>query len=541
VLKIHFISGLPGSGSTLLAAILRQNPAFHASISGPVADLVGNLVRSMGFGEFAMFRTDAQRQRILRAVVESYYADLPESRIIFDTNRSWCNMLPALAGLFPAARVICMLRSPAWILDSIERLVQNNPYQASKMFGQDGWQNVYTRVDAVFKGSFLGQSLNGLRQAWFGEHASRLIGVRYDSLAEHPSQVIARLYELLGESPFEHDFEQVEFEAPEFDARLNMPGLHKVTARVEPKKREQATKYLPFGEEKTATAQDRDKFGKYLRDSVSGLDYAEQRYYSSTIGRFTAPDPYQRSIRADVPDSWNRFAFVGGDPANRADPHGGYYGAYDDPCGGNGGVGGGGGSGYGGPYTTTVSATQDPVPYYQAPIPNGYSNRIPVYGPDAADQNPTVYASYTFPNGLGYNADVPLDPSLQAALSGVDPSQIYGMLGLVGGGSVLAGAGVAAGLALAGAAVAGSVFVGETPVLGGLTFTGGYSGVAGYTIYSVTNYNWPGNLAWLQSQMATGQSIVVGPGGLFTNLEQGELTSAGYIDMGGTIWIPPVP
>ncbi|MBU0835751.1 MAG: sulfotransferase, partial [Gammaproteobacteria bacterium] len=26
----HFISGLPRSGSTLLAALLRQNPRFHA-------------------------------------------------------------------------------------------------------------------------------------------------------------------------------------------------------------------------------------------------------------------------------------------------------------------------------------------------------------------------------------------------------------------------------------------------------------------------------------------------------------------------------
>jgi hypothetical protein len=34
------ISGLPRSGSTLLAAILRQNPCFHASVSTPLADLV---------------------------------------------------------------------------------------------------------------------------------------------------------------------------------------------------------------------------------------------------------------------------------------------------------------------------------------------------------------------------------------------------------------------------------------------------------------------------------------------------------------------
>ena len=36
---IHFISGLPRSGSTLLAGILRQNPRFHAGMSSPVASL----------------------------------------------------------------------------------------------------------------------------------------------------------------------------------------------------------------------------------------------------------------------------------------------------------------------------------------------------------------------------------------------------------------------------------------------------------------------------------------------------------------------
>ena len=33
--KMHFISGLPRSGSTLLSAILRQNPRFYAAMSSP--------------------------------------------------------------------------------------------------------------------------------------------------------------------------------------------------------------------------------------------------------------------------------------------------------------------------------------------------------------------------------------------------------------------------------------------------------------------------------------------------------------------------
>ena len=34
-LQYHFISGLPRSGSTLLSAILLQNPRFHAGMSSP--------------------------------------------------------------------------------------------------------------------------------------------------------------------------------------------------------------------------------------------------------------------------------------------------------------------------------------------------------------------------------------------------------------------------------------------------------------------------------------------------------------------------
>jgi hypothetical protein len=44
---IHFISGLPRSGSTLLAAILRQNPRFHAAMTSPVGSLYTALEAAM--------------------------------------------------------------------------------------------------------------------------------------------------------------------------------------------------------------------------------------------------------------------------------------------------------------------------------------------------------------------------------------------------------------------------------------------------------------------------------------------------------------
>jgi len=80
--------------------------------------------------------------------------------------------------------------------------------------------------------------------------------------------------------------------------------------------------YYPYGEERTSTADDREKFGTYTRDNPY-QDYADQRYYAPWGGRFLTPDP--GGVRTAVPTgpaSWNRYAYVSGDPVNFNDPTG---------------------------------------------------------------------------------------------------------------------------------------------------------------------------------------------------------------------------
>jgi RHS repeat-associated protein len=59
----------------------------------------------------------------------------------------------------------------------------------------------------------------------------------------------------------------------------------------------------------------------YFRDSATGLDYADQRYEQPGMGRFMTPDSAP-SANASDPGSWNRYAYVGGDPINKIDPDG---------------------------------------------------------------------------------------------------------------------------------------------------------------------------------------------------------------------------
>jgi RHS repeat-associated protein len=79
--------------------------------------------------------------------------------------------------------------------------------------------------------------------------------------------------------------------------------------------------YYPYGEERSSTADGRDKFATYFRDTV-GQDYAEQRYYNSNTGSFWSPDPTMNNVDYGNPGTWNPYAYVNGDPINHNDPTG---------------------------------------------------------------------------------------------------------------------------------------------------------------------------------------------------------------------------
>jgi len=131
----HFLSGLPRSGSTLTAAILRQNPRFHAGMSSPVAALFDGIISQVSAGtELAPMVDTDQRARLLRGLFESYYADRDEP-VIFDTNRAWTAQLPALTKLFPEAKVICTVRDVSWVMDSLERQYRANAIEHTRLFG----------------------------------------------------------------------------------------------------------------------------------------------------------------------------------------------------------------------------------------------------------------------------------------------------------------------------------------------------------------------------------------------------------------------
>ncbi len=92
--------------------------------------------------------------------------------------------------------------------------------------------------------------------------------------------------------------------------------------------------HLPFGSEfGESGTQEKHHFTSYESETESGTDYAVNRQYSQSVGRFGSADPYQANSYLVNPQSWNRYSYVENDPIHNVDPLG-LLASYPevDPC-----------------------------------------------------------------------------------------------------------------------------------------------------------------------------------------------------------------
>jgi RHS repeat-associated protein len=89
---------------------------------------------------------------------------------------------------------------------------------------------------------------------------------------------------------------------------------------ITPNRLASEAKHFPYGEtDGTPPSDTKDYFATYRRDGT-GLDYAWNRYYSPTMGRFTTADPGPYSYFD--PSRMNLYTYSGSNPVNLYDPTG---------------------------------------------------------------------------------------------------------------------------------------------------------------------------------------------------------------------------
>lgn len=237
--KFHFITGLPRSGTTLLAAILKQNPRFSADMSSSLYTVLTSVIEKLNpQTEFSISFTNTKRENVYRGIFNNFYEDC-ESPVIFDTNRLWSGQINLISNLLQFSKMIACIRNVSWIVDSFENIHQNNYLTPTILGGYSPYDSVYVRAHMwVSQSGVIGRPFDLLKQAYFGNYSENLLIVDYDSLVRNPKKALIAIHDFIKEDDYKYDFDNVVYNNKEYDTWSNISGLHDVRSKVEYKYRD---------------------------------------------------------------------------------------------------------------------------------------------------------------------------------------------------------------------------------------------------------------------------------------------------------------
>ncbi len=238
---IHFIAGLPRSGSTLLCNILNQNPRFNATSTSGILEIILAIRNQWeNVTTFQASPNKVGKDEVVKGILHNYYSTT-QRPIVFDKSRGWpAYMELAEFILGQKAKVLVPVRSIVDVLSSFEKLYRKNAHnwqfpQEKSNFAQ--FQTVEGRAETFMNAEQpVGMAYNRIRDALARGFKDRMAFIEFEQLTTRPEEMMKAIYQFIGEEYFEHNFDNVEQTTSENDDMHGIPGLHTIRSKVEPVK-----------------------------------------------------------------------------------------------------------------------------------------------------------------------------------------------------------------------------------------------------------------------------------------------------------------
>lgn len=233
---IHFVAGLPRSGSTLIVNLLKQNPSVHGEAVSSLCSLVSSI-------HYSWDKIDASREYpniqakvdVIKSILDNYHNQHGRD-VVFDKDRLWVSQIGLLeAVLQRQVKMLIPVRNPAEILASFEKIRKTNPIHITQS-DQDLKENSSIPARAYFfagPGGPMGISYQAIKDAVTMGYLDRMLFVDYNRFCNSPKSQIKRIYDFFELPNFEHDFKKIDQSEVYNDFATMMPNLHKVKPSLE--------------------------------------------------------------------------------------------------------------------------------------------------------------------------------------------------------------------------------------------------------------------------------------------------------------------
>lgn len=240
-----FMAGLPRSGSTLLSAILNQNPDIMVTASADTTSLMLALYSTSQVSEsfHAGFEPEGYRNAMAK-LPQSFYSHIDKPYII-DKNRNWGTPDHLeLASMFSdEIKIIAPVRPILEILASFINLAERNPDNFIDKYVPEYPVSQYrsrndARCDALMAANKqIEMNTLSIASSLVPQHKDKFHFVAYADLVSKPEKVIDAVYEFLKIPKFAHFYDNLRWNVlPNESQVFGIPNLHKIRSKIDPSK-----------------------------------------------------------------------------------------------------------------------------------------------------------------------------------------------------------------------------------------------------------------------------------------------------------------
>jgi sulfotransferase len=226
------ISGMPRTGSTLLATMLSQNSDIYTEGNSGLCQLTWDVYKTCK-GECDEYlsanrKSEITIDSILSALPSLYYKGV-SNKYIFDRGKTWpshANMNLMRRYLNKTPKIIVLVRPVIEVVESLVNLQIKNGLEGELYNNLSHPQS--TSINMPFNAT-----LSALKSK-----SDDFLFIQYADLVYSPEKTISKIYEFCGISEFKHTFSKIKQTWKEDDSVYRLEGMHSVREKIQVNKYE---------------------------------------------------------------------------------------------------------------------------------------------------------------------------------------------------------------------------------------------------------------------------------------------------------------
>jgi sulfotransferase len=233
-MNIIMLSGLPRSGSTVLASMLNQSPEIEVTKTSPLLDVMclveeqwGNLTASD-----TDYKQPTIRNEVLKGILQSGHAHRSKP-VIVDKHRLWPRKYELMNSI-GCRKIICTVRDITEIVASFLILIEKNSHKVTyideDLISNNLPINTKNRANLLLN-KYINHPYTSFRVGYQSKKLDMLI-LSYNDIVDFPQETVNKVCEFVGTESYQVNTQDLQPMNENDAAHGGLEGLHHIRPQL---------------------------------------------------------------------------------------------------------------------------------------------------------------------------------------------------------------------------------------------------------------------------------------------------------------------